>query len=548
MGVQLIINAERHETRVAVVEDGVVVELLFERKKERGIVGNIYKGRVQRVLPGMQAAFVEVGLEKAAFLYVGDILPRATHEDEEDEEKRTGETSPESDRAVGSDESGAYSRTAVAQVQQQEAELRDAGDPGLARAERSMRRDDLRIEELVKEGQELLVQVTKDAIGTKGVRVTCNISLPGRHLVFMPTSNHLGISRRITDETERARLKEIVDTLRPPQSGFVVRTAGEGVPRAKLEADIEFLVTLWTDIKKKGDKARPPALIHPDLDLILRATRDIFTADVEKLVVDDGAAHTRIVEFVQGFQPNLVTAVELYQGSQPLFDHCGLEQEISRALSRKVWLKSGGYIVIDQAEALTAIDVNTGRYVGKRNLEETITKTNLEAVKEVAYQLRLRNMGGMIVIDFIDMDKQQNRDRVQTLLTDELKKDRARTNVVRISELGLVEMTRQRVRESLGRMLTEACFYCDGRGSIRSKVTVAYEVFRAVRRQAPSIREKVVVVHCHPEVADLIHDQERDLLEELEQLCGKRVVMRARGSFHQEQFELFGTDEKSLKS
>jgi ribonuclease G len=531
MPVQLIINAERHETRVALVEDGVVAELLFERAKERGIVGNIYKGRVQRVLPGMQAAFVDVGLEKAAFLYVGDILPKA-HHDEEDEEERPRGGEPASP-TLGAD---AGSDTASAD-----------GDGHGGRGGERGRRDDLKIEDLVKEGQEIVVQVTKDAIGTKGVRVTCQVTLPGRHLVYMPTSAHVGISRRITDETERARLREIVDGLKPAGTGFVVRTAAEGVPLAKLQADIEFLVALWKDVQHKSETQRAPSVVHPDLDLILRATRDIFTNDVEKLVVDDKGAYARIVQFIEGFQPTLAKAVELYQGQEPLFDHLGIEAEVSRALSRKVWLKSGGYIVIDQAEALCAIDVNTGRYVGKRNLEDTITKTNLEAVKEIAYQLRLRNMGGMIVIDFIDMDKQQNRDKVQSALNEELKKDRARTNVVRISELGLVEMTRQRVRESLGRLLTEPCFYCDGRGAIKSKLTVAYEVFRQIRRQAASIKEKVIVVHCHPEVADLIYDTERDHLEELETLLQKKLVMRARGSFHQEQFELFGTDEKALK-
>jgi len=537
-GQQLVVNAERHETRVALLEDGVVVELFFERRKERGIVGNIYKGRVQRVLPGMQAAFVDVGLEKAAFLYVGDILPKTSHDDEDDEDKPSRHEHQEASEtpSVGSDESGAFARSGALS-----SDADKAGKP-----ERSSRRDDLRIEELIKEGQEIMVQVTKDAIGTKGVRVTCQVSLPGRHLVFMPTSNHVGISRRITDESERARLKEIVETLRPPGTGFVVRTAGEGVPLAKLQADVELLVATWKDIQVKVEKGRAPALIHPDLDLTLRCTRDLFTTDVEKLIVDDEATYQRITEFISSFNPAMSGAVELYKGVEPLFDQMGIEQEISRALARKVWLKSGGYIVIDQAEALCAIDVNTGRYVGKRNLEDTITKTNLEAVKEVAYQLRLRNMGGMIVIDFIDMDKQQNRDKVQTALGEELKKDRARTNVVRISELGLVEMTRQRVRESLGRMLTEPCFYCDGRGAIRSKLTVAYEVFRSVRRMAPTIKEKVVVVHCHPEVADLIYDQERDHLEELEHMVGKKVVMRARGSFHQEQYELFGTDEKTL--
>jgi ribonuclease G len=533
--VQLVVNAESYETRIAVLENGLVTELLFERRKERGIVGNIYKGRVQRVLPGMQAAFVDVGLDKAAFLYVGDILPRAGHDEEDDDDK---DRHRHADGVVGGEAGGAEAEV----DRRPEAERRDTEHHRLEKS----RREDLHIEELLKEGQEILVQVAKDAIGTKGVRVTCQVSLPGRHLVLMPGTNHVGISRRIRDESERARLREVVDTLRPEGTGFVVRTAGEGVPRAKLEADMQFLIRQWQDVTARVASTRAPALIHPDLDLLLRATRDMFTSDVERLIVDDKASYDRIVAFISEFQPNLVPSVEMYGGPEPLFDHLGIEQEVSRALSRKVWLKSGGYIVVDQGEALTAIDVNTGRYVGKRNLEDTITKTNLEAVREIAYQLRLRNIGGMIVIDFIDMDREQNREKVHAALDEELKKDRARTNVVRISELGLVEMTRQRVRESLGRTLTEPCFYCDGRGAIKGKLTVAYEIFRQVRRQAPHLREKVMVVHCHPEVADLIYDTERDTLEELEASTQKRLVMRARGSFHQEQFELFGTDEKSL--
>jgi ribonuclease G len=388
------------------------------------------------------------------------------------------------------------------------------------------------------------VQVAKDPIGTKGARITSHISLPGRHLVFMPTVDHVGISRRIEREGERRRLREIVDRMRPEGTGFIVRTVAEAVEAEKLEADIRFLIQVWNEIIRTKDKVGAPALLHPDLDLILRATRDLFTADVNKLVIDDRDEHERILRFVREQAPHLEKQIELYAGDEPIFDAFGIEQELRRASQRKVWLKSGGYIIMDQAEALTAIDVNSGRYVGKKNLEETITKINVEAAKEIVYQLRLRNIGGIIIIDFIDMDKPQNREKVFKALQDALGRDKAKTNVLKISELGLVEMTRKRVRESITRMSAEPCGYCDGKGHVKSKVTVAYEIFREIRREAPHFQEPVLVVNCNPEIARILQGAERDELRYLMDRFNKTIQVRTQQHYHQEQFDIYGRNER----
>jgi ribonuclease G len=387
--------------------------------------------------------------------------------------------------------------------------------------------------------------VAKDPIGTKGARITSHISIPGRHLVFMPTVDHVGISRRIERDGERRRLREIVDRMRPEGTGFIVRTVADGVEGQKLEADIRFLIQVWNEIIRTKDKVGAPALLHPDLDLILRATRDLFTSDVNKLVIDDRDEHERILRFAREQAPHLESQIELYAGQEPVFDAYGIEQELKRAAQRKVWLKSGGYIIIDQAEALTAIDVNSGRYVGKKSLEETITKINVEAAKEIVYQLRLRNIGGIIIIDFIDMDKPQNRDKVFKSLQEALGRDKAKTNVLKISELGLVEMTRKRVRESITRMTTEPCSYCDGKGHIRSRVTVAYEIFREIRRDAPSFPEPVLVVNCHPEVARIVQGAERDELRYLMDRFNKTIQVKPQTGYHQEQFDIYGRQERA---
>ncbi|MCC7073289.1 MAG: Rne/Rng family ribonuclease [Deltaproteobacteria bacterium] len=534
MGDQLVVNVTSYETRVALLESNVVTEVFIERHRDRGIVGDIYLGRVQRVLPGMQAAFVEIGHERAAFLYVGDVVPPDEPLDEEEHEAHAP--------AEGEDEA------------ERPAEEKTEKLPAYKRKRLALR--ERRIEELLRQGQEVLVQVTKDAIGTKGPRVTCNVSLPGRHVVYMPTHKHIGISRRITNDEERARLRALLEELRPRYvdaehpdvGGFVVRTVSEGLSADKLAADVEFLITLWRDIEKRATKASAPSLVQPELDIVLRTTRDTFTGGVDKLIVDDTVSFEKLTRFVGLLDPSLVPRIQHYQGIEPLFEHLGIETELQRAMSRRVWLKSGGYLVIDQAEALTAIDVNTGRFVGKRNLEDTILRTNLEAVREVAYQLRLRNIGGMVIIDFIDMEDERHRERVLQSLSEALSADRARCNVVKMSELGLVEMTRQRTRESLGRQLTETCWYCEGKGTLKSKRTVAYDIFRSLERQAPGLLEPVVVVQAHPEVIDVMVGEEAETLAGVETASGKKILARPRGSFHQEQFDIFGTSREAADS
>ncbi|MGZ6163477.1 MAG: Rne/Rng family ribonuclease, partial [Myxococcaceae bacterium] len=408
------------------------------------------------------------------------------------------------------------------------------------REDRPKARKEVRIEDLLKVGQEVVVQISKDPIGSKGARLTSHISIPGRHLVFMPTVDHVGISRRISNEKERRRLREIVDRLRPPGTGFIVRTVAENVPQAKLESDIRFLIEIWNQVVRKNEKRGGPGLMHPDLDLILRATRDLFAADVEKLVVDERDEDERILGFVTAQDPALAQRVVLHDSDEPIFDSYGIEQEIRRATQRKVWLKSGGYLIIDQAEALTAIDVNSGRYVGKKSLEETITKINMEAAKEIVYQLRLRNIGGIIICDFIDMEKPQNRDKVFKALQEALGRDKAKTNVLRISELGLVEMTRKRVRESIGRMLHADCGYCGGQGFVKTDTTVAYEIFREVRREAPNFKDPTLVVNCNVEVARLLQSEERDELRHLMDRYNKTIQVKPQVTYHREQYDIYG--------
>ena len=508
----LVINADGPETRVALVEDGFLGELYIERKRERGIAGNIYKGRVERVLPGMQAAFVNIGAEKSAYLHVSDV--RGTPDDL----KRL--LSGDSSKSDDEDEEEADRR-------------RESGGA--------------RIEDLLKEGQEIVVQVTKEPISTKGARTTRYVSLPGRHLVFMPTVDHIGISRRISSDRERRRLREIVDSMRPAGSGFIVRTVAEGVSEKELKSDMEFLIKLWNEIVKRSESGRCPALIYSDLDLLLRTVRDLFTADVEKLIIDSRTEYDRVKKFIAALMPDFAGVIELYDGADPIFDGYGIEIEIDRALERKVWLKSGGYLIVDEMEALTAIDVNTGRFVGKSSLEDTITKTNLEACREVAEQLRIRSIGGMIVVDFIDMDRPHNRERVTRAFNDYLRRDRSKAAVTRISELGLVEMTRKRTRESLLHTLTEPCTACEGKGYTKSRRTVAYEVLRELRRQGDLIETDSIVIEVHPDVAQVLATTDHAFLEDLEKRLQKRLVVKARGSFQMEDFEIHPPGEKPIE-
>ncbi|PLX84917.1 MAG: Rne/Rng family ribonuclease [Desulfuromonas sp.] len=496
---ELVINTTSHETRVALLENGHIAELYIERNRERGIVGNIYRGKVIRVLPGMQAAFVDIGLDKAAFLYVADVL----------------------------DEMEAVERFV------------EGGSHHVRADEATQERPPLPpIEELLQEGQELLVQVAKEPIGTKGARITSHISLPGRHLVFMPTVDHVGISRRIEDEDEKDRLRALVEEIRPDGTGFIVRTAAEGKSEEDLRADMEFLVGLWEDIDRRQEDHGAPCLIHSDLDVTSKVLRDILTEDVRRIVVDSHAEHEKIVGFIGKFMPKLKFVIEFYEDDEPIFDAFGLEMEIARALGRKVWLKSGGYIIIEQTEALTAIDVNTGRFVGKHNLEDTIFKTNLEAVKEIAFQLRLRNIGGLIIIDFIDMEKELHREKVHQALEETLKSDKSKTNILKISELGLVEMTRKRVRESIGRTLCEPCPYCEGKGYVKSRTTIVYEIFRDLQREMRDLPGYRVSLLVNPDIAGVLYDEERQSVEDLERRFEKQIGINARPNFHLEQYEI----------
>ncbi len=505
MSNEILINVNSGETRVALLEGDLLVELYVERNSEQGISGNIYKGRVVRVLPGMQAAFVDIGLEKAAFLYVSDV-----HQDFDDLEMLMRAREDDGNEIPSPEEE----------------DLLNLDTPPF------------HIEDLLHEGQEILVQVSKEPLGTKGARITSHISLPGRHLVLMPMVDHIGVSRRIENETERKRLRDIIQHIKPAGCGLIVRTASEGKGEAELRQDLDFLMKMWSTIQKRKAGSPVPSLVHKDLDISLRAIRDLFTQDVDRVVIDSREEYNKVLEFCDTLMPQVKSSIELYEKEEPLFDYYGIEMEISRALGRKIWLKSGGYIVIDMTEALTVIDVNTGRFVGKRNLEDTILKTNLEAVKEIAYQLRLRNLGGIIIIDFIDMEKESSREKVFQALTDALKKDKSKTNILKISELGLVEMTRKRTRESLGRILSERCFYCEGRGFLKSRSTICQEILREIQRDIRDLRGENILVDVHPNVANYLYDEARTDIEKLERRFSKRITVTGKNDFHLEQYEI----------
>jgi len=495
---EILINVTREETRVALLEGGQVVEFYVERKQDVSQVGNIYKGKVVRVLPGMQSAFVDIGLDKAAFLYVTDM--RTDIEE----------------------------YASLLEEEERNNSIEFVSKKGIF---------DLTVEEIIQEGQEILVQVSKDPIGSKGARLTSYITLPGRYLVLMPSLEHIGISRRILDEAERMRLRMIAEDIRPKGFGFIIRTASEGSTEEDIKKDLEFLLLLWETIKKKKDKVTAPALLYSDFDLVFRSVRDLMRQDVKRLVTDSAEAYERIKDFVRTHFDKLLDKIEIYEGTEPIFDAFGIELDISRALGKKVWLKSGGYIVIDQTEAMTVIDVNTGKFVGKEELEDTVFKTNLEAVKEIAYQIRLRNLGGIIIIDFIDMEKPENREKVFNAFFEAMKKDRAKNTISHISELGIIQMTRKRVRESLGRTLCEPCPYCEGKGFVKSPQTTCYEIFRKIRKIARHGGGKIIIT-AHPSVAELLSDEERPGLEEIEHMYNVKITIKENSNLHQENYDV----------
>ncbi|MEX1993841.1 MAG: ribonuclease G [Steroidobacteraceae bacterium] len=484
MSIEILVNVTPRESRAAVVEQGIVQELYLERANRRGLAGNIYQGRATRVLPGMQAAFVDIGLERAAFLHVSDIVP----------------------------------------------------PPGLEGEIEAAAPEDVRA--LVNEGDPILVQVLKDPIGSKGARLTTYVTLPSRFLVYMPQGRGVGVSSRIADQAERARLREAVQEWSAGKGGWIVRTATEGVGLEALRADLMFLQRLWDVIRERGANSAAGELVHEDLALPMRVLRDLLGENVEHVRVDAPAAHAAMIAFTRTFMPALAGRIELFEGQRPIFDLYGVEDEIERALLRKVPLKSGGYLMFDQTEALTTIDVNTGAFVGHRNLEDTSYRTNLEAAVAAARQLRLRNLGGIIIVDFIDMEDPEHRRAVLQVLEQALASDRTRTHLSAVSALGLVEMTRKRTRESLEHQLCRPCPNCDSRGFVKTAETVAYQIFREVQRQARQFDFQELVVLAHQDVIGLMLDEESAALADLEQATGKPIRLQAEALYAEEQFDV----------
>lgn len=495
---KMLVESDPHETRVAILESDRLTEIFVERAHARGVVGNIYKGRVNRVLPGMQAAFVDIGLERDAFLYISDVASVA----------------------MPADEDGVAE---YLEGQDSEARVKE--------------RDELSIGDLLRDGQELVVQVTKDPLANKGARVTTHVTLPSRLLVLLPTMTHRGLSRRIEDGIERERLRTLVEGLES-EYGLIVRTAADGRELADFEADLSYLTERWQTVAQACQKVPAPTLLHRDFDISLRVVRDLFSDEYSVLWVDGEETYERIVEFLDQVQPSLVGKVRLDRGDTGLFDRFRIEQEIEAALASKVWLKSGGYLVINQTEALVAIDVNTGRFLGRRDLEDTVLETNLEAVEEIVRQIRLRDLSGILVIDLIDMTEQEHRDQVFSALERELRKDRAKSKVLNISEFGLVEVTRKRSSTNLERLLTRPCPYCRGAGRIKTTATICLRIRREVLRGVRSGPQRELLLRVHPEVAEALQTHESAVFRELVETLGSRILLQSDPDLHREQFDL----------
>ena len=502
MNQEILINVTPRETRVAVVENGVLQEVYIERAGRRGLVGNIYKGWVSRVLPGMQAAFIDIGLERTAFLHASDISATVPGEDKIGEEPMAEKKNPESKK-----------------------------EPA--------------INDLLREGQEVLVQVVKDPLGTKGARLTTHITIPSRYLVLMPDVHTVGVSQKIEQEEERRRLKNIVAVFLSESpvamqsgEGFIVRTAAEGATEEAMRADMEFLRRVWESIRLRIPTMTAGTVVHEDLPLALRTLRDLVVGAVDKVRIDSRETYQRAIQFVEKFIPDLVPRIEYYPGERPIFDLYSVEDEIQKSLERKVQLKSGGYLIIDQTEAMTTIDVNTGAFVGHRNLEETIFKTNLEAAQSIARQLRLRNLGGIIILDFIDMAEEDHKRQVLRVLEKSLERDHAKTSISGVSALGLVEMTRKRTRESLAHVLCAACPTCTGRGILKTPETVCYEIFREILRAARQFDAKQLLVLASQSVVDVLLEEESTSVAELEAFVGKPIKFQVETLYTQEQFDV----------
>ncbi|MBI5207279.1 MAG: Rne/Rng family ribonuclease [Candidatus Firestonebacteria bacterium] len=503
---EIIINVEKSEVRVAIMENKQIVELLIDRIREPRINGNIYKGRINNILPGMQAAFVDIGLSRNAFLYVSDI---ANDIDE-------------------------YREFMNAEGQEDLEEIDYFSTTPSSRRKMI----NLQIEDILKKGQEILVQITKEPIEKKGARVTTHITLPGRYLVLMPMVEHIGISRRIENLEERERLRDIIKKIKPSGMGIIVRTVAESTDEEALANDMNFLIKLWERVQHHSSRCSASCLIHEDLGIIYKVIRDSFTPEVSSLIVDSQEEYDKIINFVESLMPELKSHIKLYTRPEPIWEVYGIEEEMQKALDKKVKLKCGGHIIIEETEALISIDVNTGKYVGKRSLEETVLKTNLEAAQEIAYQLRLRDVGGIIIIDFIDMEKQENREKVIQKLTSLLKNDRARTNILQLTDLGLVEMTRKRVKQSLNRLLCQPCPYCNGRGTVKSLLTTSLEVLRRLKKICSSAISKNIIVKLNSEVAKSLLEEDYDQILVLQKKFDKQIDIQSNPDFHIEQIEI----------
>src|SRR5712664_2850278 len=517
---EMIVSSNGHETMVAILEDDLVAEVFVERERQRGVVGNVYKGRVSKVLPGMQSSFIDVGLERDGFLYVDDVI----------------DTMDEFDKLAGDDdEDGGKGRSADG----------SAGSPS-PRAESRGERDKPRpkIEELLREGQEIIVQVVKEPLGTKGARLTSHVTMPGRFLVFMPTVDHIGVSRKIESRDERSRLRGIVREFREAHGftgGVIIRTAAGGRPKEDILGDLEAFHKIWTEMRQRNESSRAPAVLFQEQSIVSRLLRDLLTEDFQAIRIDNATEHQRVLELIERIMPSLAPKVKLYSKPYPIFDEYGVQGEIDKALKSKVWLKSGGSIVINQTEALVAIDVNTGRYVGKKSsgrLEDTIVKTNLEAVKEIVRQIRLRDLGGIIVLDFIDMEDRKNRQKVLQAVELELKKDRSPSKALQVSDFGLVIITRKRVKQSLERVLTEPCPYCAGTGVIKSSSTICYEILNEVKKVGPDLNGHRLLLRVNPDIARALKEEEHAVLKDLKQSIGKDVTIKADVHLHHEQFDV----------
>lgn len=491
MAKEIIANIDPRETRVAVLDQGVLVNLYLERGEP--LAGNIYKARVANVLPGMEAAFVDIGLDRNAFLHVGDIR---------------------SQRLAGEEVEESFGKGAIQQR--------------------------LRV------GQEILVQVTKEPMGTKGARVTTYVALPAYYLVLMPTVNYVGVSRRIEHDPERKRLRQMADRLRPKGMGVIVRTAAEGAEEADLAQDIQFLLQVWNRVEERSKSSRAPSPVYQDLHLIRRVVRDLFTEDVERFLIDSKEEFQHVQDLLGSFAPELKPRVQLYRGETPVFEHTGVERELEKALRRKVWLKSGGYIVVDRTEALTIIDVNTGKYVGKTDLASTILRTNLEAVEEIVRQIMLRDIGGIILIDFIDMESESHRKKVMSALHEAVRRDRSKIHVIDLTALGLVEITRKRMYQDLEEVMREPCPYCEGRGRVLSAETMALRVRRELRRLLRQAKGKAVLLEVHPEVHRQLLADGEGWVRQVEGQAGKRVRLRGRDGLHLERIRV--VESESLET